>query len=559
MPARAGAEPLRHPTARRARTTAARATQQIAGNAILDQVLGGAFLGAEPGPAPPELDTPTTEPTVTPAEPAGPELPGTAELAGAAATTQGLDVLAGAPGFFGWEPGQETEETGAAAPMSGGAERGALGDKRPGPAPIGSAAPGPEAASFAPLNAQAAHGVAPAGPVPADATLPTPEGIRSRTTVAAASLRHPAAPSPAVIRAPLDEARASIEGRGRARTESSRLAPGQLAGQVRAPGHGPRREDPGPIPEQMRDIAAKAQLTLPPASLPAVTRSPRGTLPDVTGPILAADQIRAIRIGDAAINAFTADPEERQRLRDIRAQLGAATAAAPAPNVVSGAAPAPTSVPISDEPVAGLTLGPEQRALFGRVVGQLLGDTDVEVSQVLTAIRTNHTLYPGGVLQREFGTLGDDLLPSLAASVREQANLLVSALQLAPDQIDVAIAERRNEVEAQRQAAAQAAADAANSANAGAARAATATLSTAEATRVVTVHAVTADANAARNGRPRTVQARAERAVVEIREQVSTGLARYDTQLRNRERAVSDAVRRQVSAYRLAQTRDELA
>jgi hypothetical protein len=310
----------------------------------------------------------------------------------------------------------------------------------------------------------------------------------------------------------------------------------------------------------MRDIAAKSARTLPPASLPAVTRSPRGTLPDVTGPVLAADQIRAIRIGDVAIRALTADPEERQRLKDIRAQLGATTAAAAAPAAVPGAAPTPASVPVVDEPVAGLVLGPEQRALFGRVVGQLLGNTDAESRQVLTAIRTNHATYPGGVLQREFATLGEDLLPTLAAPVREQANALAGALQLAPDQIDAAIVERRNEVEARRQAASQAAADAADAANAAAARAANATGATAQATRAATMRAVTADGSAARaGGRPRTARSRTERAVADIRNQVSTGRARYDTQLRNRERAVSEAVRRQVSAYRLAQTRDELA
>ena len=425
----------------------------------------------------------------------------------------------------------------------------AAADAAAGPSAVGGAAPEPE-----PAGVEGA--AAPAAPEPAAAD------VRTAVATVTSRLPHPALRTPAQARAPVDEVRAGVESRGAARVEGSLVQAEHLVRLPPAATRRPPREDASPIPEQMRALRERSGRTLPAAALPAVTRSPLGTLPDVTGPVLTAEEILAISLGQTGIEALTSDPEERRRLQELHTRLttGAVATAAPPAAPAAAAAPAPPlSVAIADEPVAGAVLGGQQRAFLTALVGRLKADPEGEARGVLAAARARHSRFPGGLLAINFPELGSEIVPRMTVLVRTEADRVAEAIRLAPEEIEAAVVARRAEVEAQRQAAAQ------SVANAGAQAAGTATAvrqraeQAGSATARTATAAVAADATPARPRAPGRTQERVERTVVEIREQVSTELARYDAQLRNRRRAITDSIHRQVAAVRLAQTRDELA
>src|SRR5262249_51560851 len=355
--------------------------------------------------------------------------------------------------------------------------------------------------------------------------------VRERSAARAAALPDAALPSPAQARAPIDQARADIEARGAARETMARVAPRELAGLP--PGAGePERKDPGPIPAAMKALQDASGQKLKPATPPDVIRSPRGTLPDVTGPVFSEQQLRLVRIGDVAIDALQSlKPEERKELKEIRARLErgeAATAPAPAPEAGAPAAP-PTSVAGVDEEGVGLTITPGQRALLGQVVGELAGGVDNEAEQVLRTIRTAHLLYPGGVLQTAAPTLGEaELKPLLVAAVREQAILLAASLGMAEADIEAAVIERKKEVQAQQKAATATVNDAGNAANASANAAASRAGGQVQASANAARKAANTDRRASSRRHKPTVQDRIQKTIAEITDQVSLEMARLD-------------------------------
>jgi hypothetical protein len=431
----------------------------------------------------------------------------------------------------------------------------------PGPVEGAPEAAGAEAAAAAPGPAPAEPPAAPAAPAP----LGVGEDVQQRVDAAAGSLPHPAAPVAARSRLPLDRARAGIEARGEARSEAMLAAPRRIAGS--APAHRrPPRPDPGPIPEQMAVVRAKTGRLLDPAVLPPLTPSPRGTMPDLTKPVLSETQIRIVRLGEPALLRMTtgADEQGREelaRLRGIRESLGQSTAAEPqptTPGTIGPLAPVP-GVPVVDEPVAGVALSPKQRAMFAGVVADLREDLQGQGKRVLSAVRRNHSRYPGGVLDRAFPTpVGEeDLAPAAVLAVSAETDNLAGALDLAPGQLDTAITLRRAEVQRLKSQSAQAGTTATTDAQATAAEAEAKARAAARASAAATARAVAADRAVARP--PSRTQARVEQALAELREPIATELARLDEQLRLRERAIADAIRIQVSAIRLAQVRDEIA
>lgn len=442
----------------------------------------------------------------------------------------------------------------------------------------GTAAPATDGTSAEPVAARAG-----AQPTAASAARPTeapamiearPDGrilgpaeIRANAAALANRLPDPALPGAAAARAPIDAARAAITERGEHATRAARRSPARLAGHAPAPRQGPAPEDRGPNPEAMAALQAKADRQLSPAQLPAVTASPEGTLPDIRGPTLTEEEIRLVRLGDAAIDMRGLEPAEAARLREVRQQLVAGeTASAPAPEA-EGAAPAPAvpgSVPVVDTPLPSLDVSPQQRALLAEVVGQLAGDTDGEARRVLQAVRENHATF-GARLQQAWlasnGALDDaDLLPGVSGAIGEEARLLAESIGLAQDGISAAIAARRSSLEAQRDDVAAAVAAAGGEAETAATTAARRTRAQAAASAQATREAAALDrATAARRRTPPTVRERVEGSVRDIRTRVGEASARYDGLLRNRRTALAGAARQQTSAYRLAQTRDEIA
>jgi hypothetical protein len=393
----------------------------------------------------------------------------------------------------------------------------------------------------------------------------TAAAVKDRVDAASAGLSHPQVPQPSRSRAPIDATTDAIAGRAEDEVRSLRMTPASIVGY--RPGHRrPPKPDPGPIPDQMAAVRAAMGHTLDPATLPPVTRSPRGTLPDLTQPVLTDLEIRAVGLGDAAILAMVTGSDdaslaERDKLLTVHDNLGRHTATAPQADV-SGAVvePAPPlSAPIVDEPVAGAGLTMKQRGLFALVVADLRADVTHQANCLLRSVRLAHSHFPGGALDRAFEQvpLTAGLLPEASQAVTAETDSLANALALTPDQLDEAVQLRREQVQQLRDAAAGATTDASNQARSTAAGADARKRATAQATASGVASSATADRAPVRP--PNRTLARIEQAMADLREPVATELARLDKQLRQRERAIADAVRAQVSAIRLAQTADEIA
>jgi hypothetical protein len=393
--------------------------------------------------------------------------------------------------------------------------------------------------------------------VPGDAAA-----LRAAAAAGAAALPMPAFSAEAAI-APIQAAGQAIEARGEARIGAARVAPRRLIRGARQPAP-PPREDPGPIPAQMEALQAKTRRELPPAALPDVQASPEGTMPNLGGPVLTEEELRLVRLGDVAIDARGLSEEEATRLKTIRQQLSqGAVASMPPPDACSVANPALTAAPVLDEPVTGTALTPEQRALFAQVVGQVAGEAEAEADQVLRAVRQTHSLFPGGALEEAWlagkGLFrDDDLKPSVLAAVRGEARLLAESLGMAQMEVETAVVARRDALKEQRDGVCMATATAVSDARSAASAAALGLRAQASASADAAREAATRDRRGSRRGRP-TARERVERSVTTIREKVVEAEARFDAQLRNRQRAINEAVRRQDSAYRMAQARDEIA
>ncbi len=457
-------------------------------------------------------------------------------------------------------------ETGRAgvAPAAAGETAGGPATRPPGGAPV--APPGRPAAGALGAPSAAADRASPRGAGEAPLHVVTPDAIRARTAAALATLPHPTRPSPFGARPAIENMRDGIEARGLSRAQRAAIAAAGLAGHGPVPAHGPPHEDPGPIPAAMRQIRTTAAHELPPAALPAIPPSPLGTVPDLTGPIVPDIELRAIRGGQAGIEALTTDPAERQRLLDLRERLlhGAVTTTpAPAPDAAGGgpsAPPAPAQLQITDEPVPPVTLDAAQRTLFTRVAGELNRDAHALAVRILTDIRSSHPMYPGRILELQQPDLGTErLVPNLEGSVQAKALELGAAIGLVPDQVQAATAARREELARRAQQASQATSSAAANAQTTAvtaqARTTAAAAGSAEATRA----AVERDRAAAHARHPPTAQERAERASAEIRETVATERAHYEAKFRNRQRAIAAAVQRQIAAIRVAEMRDQVS
>ncbi len=425
---------------------------------------------------------------------------------------------------------------------------------------------------------EAAPGPAPAGPAPAGVpvveagptTVPgvptTAAEIRSRTMRATEELPQPDGPRPARTRAPIDATAATVAERSDAEAEGLRRLPASIV--VRRPWHRrPPKPDPGPIPTEMEAVSAKMNRTLTPASLPPVSRSPRGTLPDLTKPVLTDLEIKAIALGTEAIGTLIsgtdeASVEERRRLLDIRKNLGSRTAGAPPPAAVEASVPPPpVSAPVQDEPVIGAGLTAEQQGLFALVVADLRADTNDQAQRLLKSVRLAHSRFPGGVLDRAFEKSAEPftagLLPEAEGEVVVEASALADSLALTPEQLDQAVRLRKEQVDQLRAEAAGVCIAATDQANRTAAHGDAKRRATARQTASGVAQAAAADRTQSRP--PSRTQQRVEQAMAALREPVASEFARLDEQVRQRERAVADAIRAQVSAIRLAQTADEMA
>ena len=462
-----------------------------------------------------------------------------------------------------------------------------------------------------------------AAPAPQQFMEATPEGkvlgpeeVAQKAARAARAMTRPDLAARLDATGAIDTASASAAARAEARLRIATRAPRGFAGGAPRPGAAPKI-DPGPIPEAMTALKNKTARPLGEQKLPEVTRSPRGTLPDLSAPVLTPGQVRLVRLGPMAIKLFPLSDAEEKQLLDIRTRLeNGQTAKAPAPEppaketatpptpkipvadrsdaqdpvgkdaaktpaklpaepdaklkgpdgkpIAPDVAPPtpvpPTSVPIEDTPVSGVDITPEQQIVFEGVVGEIVGKADEMTGKVVEEAAGHHSVYKDGVLNRiapEIELPGEK--PAIKSALVAQAGLLGESLGLTKTQIGEAVTLRKQAVATQRKAA-EAKTDAAAKGAADKATAETTQVAEQSQASIEQMQrAIARDKAAAMARRPKpTARERVEDTVKKIREDVAKETGRYNIQFENRKSGISEAVRKQSAAYRMALLQDEI-
>ena len=423
------------------------------------------------------------------------------------------------------------------------------------------------------------------GPGPATLGPPlTPGDVQARTDAAAAGLPNPVGPDPEQVREPVDAVATAIAARGETDAASRRRSPASIVG--RRPHHrAAPKPDPSPIKEPMEALKKATGQPLPPAELPQITPSPRGTWPDLGRRVFTDLELRAIALGDDAILQLVSgmDPEsrrEQQSLAKVREELGGATELTKDPDPLAKPEPVDLdlqleeqqlpeelppplvrlmSAPVRDEKVVGAGLTQEQQVMFAMVVADLRSDPAEQAHLLMSSVLQAHSRYPGGGLDQKFKSapLTGGKLPQATSEIAAEATALAAALAMTPEQLDQAVLLRKRQVHELREKAAgmcfASTEEAAQSAvQADAQR-------RGDARRTVAGVKAAAEADRTVPRPPSRTQRRVEKAMADLNTTVSVEMARLDEQLRLRERAIADAIKHQVSAIRLAQVTDEIA
>ncbi|HKF60384.1 MAG TPA: hypothetical protein VKB42_03425, partial [Dongiaceae bacterium] len=323
---------------------------------------------------------------------------------------------------------------------------------------------------------------------------------------------------------------------------------------------------PDPTPESTKKIETAAAKTLPDQTMPALAKSPGGNMPDVTQPAIRAPDMRLLLAsGDEAalknlirLSGVEDQAKELKRIQDLRQSLLPPTDTAPAAPGADVPPPEPLPpIKIVSEPLPEATVTPTQRRLYTLVIARLLADVNDTARDIVHEVKRG--MYPRGVLDRQLPDLGDDLIPNVTPMVRAAVEPLAGMLGIAGDQLDQAIADRRQQVEEEKKKASgateanasQAATQASESAQAKAAQAAAAAKAVAQAAE--------ARAKQAKAVEKPSVKDQVEAQIRRIQDKVGEAIARYEMMLRDCNEALDKAKERETNAIRRAQLQDELA
>jgi len=418
-------------------------------------------------------------------------------------------------------------KAGEATPLSGeagpqGAPASVSGRLSGGPAP----APPPVAAANTPEGVkQAAAQTAGAIPQPGPAQVANPPTPAPRQPTPARRMRAPAGPPPIPMATP---AYADI---------------------------------PDPIPEATKKIEEAAARTLPDVSLPQVTASPGGHLPNLTAKPLTKAERRAILLGEPAMDAAGLKPEEKQKINEARALMLAPPELGEDGKPVKVEPPPVEPVKVRPLPPSQLTQAEQQ--LFTAAVSRLLVDPAEEAKQILDGLKESSVAFPHKVLlnpdfEVQFGALGKGKLGEIEQELKKAANGMAEAMGVAGKTLDDAVANQRAAIEREKIEAGLTA-----EAKAELARQRAAENEAARKADAGKANAVAADAKrraAAAKKKPKpTFRETADAAVARTKDKVSEAIARFNMMKSEREKALDEAANKQIEAYRDAVTADQLA
>ena len=424
-------------------------------------------------------------------------------------------------------------------------------------------------------------GAAPAHVAPQVTPDPSAGSISGQMASAARSLPHPSAGD-------FTPAQAAIRARGfqmaRATAPASAATGRDGGASVSAPRVAVHHEpsEPDPVPEFTRMLRAKCNLRLPDVTPPALVASPLGHMPQMGKHPASADDLHILITGhsDDFFEQLTGEDQaliarDRERLDALRADL-TGTAQTPTPTTATqtsgqSAPSAPTTDAPRVEPIRDLGAPPAPRFEepgrgkddMAKVFARLLADTDATATSVLTdirrAARANGSLI-GPVLNQLYPTLGEaEHKAALKTALETRINALAHDAGIATADLTAQVAQRRQELQEQRDAATAsvhtAAQDAGQTIQGQAQQTVNAT--------TTTQHAAARTAQRTRQVAPRVrlsmdVPSRRDRLLAEVTRIVTEQVTQYHQQGDIRKALLDQAERDERDAYQFAGQQDEL-
>ena len=210
---------------------------------------------------------------------------------------------------------------------------------------------------------------------------------------------------------------------------------------------------PSPVPEATRLVQIKSDRRLPEQSMPDLQISPRGTQPRVgdrplrdegPGSVTAANGagIRTLRRFEAREPSAEQSPEQEQaeQLRQQNQTLGPETE-----HQGNG-----EGVTLTDEPLPPRSPLPRAaKSVITSVLARLLANPQEGAEHILVDARK--AAYPNEELNNLYPNIGNEQLAGLTESVSSELHTVAQEAGIARNELDAAISERTQQLEAERQ------------------------------------------------------------------------------------------------------------
>jgi hypothetical protein len=319
------------------------------------------------------------------------------------------------------------------------------------------------------------------------------------------------------------------------------------------PPSGPAGQDL--VPEATRLVEAASNLPLGPQNLPALEESPQHNMPQI-GPAPTAAAPGSAQPEKKADEAKPADAGEGKDPGREHADKVNAAAAKP-PDKLDRRGPGGEFIledkggPSPPKP----EMPPVFKASMTAVLAQLLADPRREAEQMLKQVRGAAF---NGQLEQQFPHIGDDLIDDLSGSLGEQLNSIAREAGLSEQELNNAVAKRREELKEQGDAAKQEVTGTGEAEKKKVEQTGTTILELIAGTREALDEA-TENKLAAAKGEsdPEVVRSRRERMIGGVERKVARQVVQYDEAGKNREGEIRQIASLQKIAYRNAARLDE--